>query len=160
MALSGKRATGRAILENRLIRFRLVFGNRIANSQFLQDDCPENALIKSTVLCVVALLITTFAYASASTPYIGKDLQMRVNGSAFFIRGMAYAPEPLGIPGNAMQTKSRYGWNYSQGAWLCGPANQYASNDWQSPCADDDLFGTLSLTTTANSAYNAAIQTN
>lgn len=70
---------------------------------------------------------------------------------------MAYAPEPLGFPGNAMQTKSRYGWNYARGAWLCGPANQYDRNDWQSPCADDDLFGVLTIDTPANSAYNTAI---
>jgi hypothetical protein len=114
-------------------------------------------MIKPTVLCA-ALLTTAFSYAADPKPYIGEDLQLRVNGKAFFVRGMAYAPEPLGFPANAMQTKSQYGWNYSQGAWLCGPANQYAANDWQSPCADDDLFGTLALTTPANGAYNAAIQ--
>lgn len=77
-------------------------------------------MTKSTLLCVAALLITNaLAYAGDSKPYIGEDLQLRVNGNAFFIRGMAYAPEPLGFPGNAMQTKNKYDWNYNKGAWLC-----------------------------------------
>ncbi len=83
-----------------------------------------------------------------------ENFQLLVNGQPFFIKGMAYAPEPKGFPGNKLSGKSEHDWEYKKGAWLCMPANQYDANDWKSPCDDDDFFGTLTISSTANEAYN------
>ncbi|WP_058479807.1 hypothetical protein [Legionella waltersii] len=87
-----------------------------------------------------------------------EDYKLMVNGRPFIIKGMAYAPEPKGFPGNKISGKSEYGWEYKNGAWLCMPANQYNPNDWKSPCDDDDFFGTLKIESAANETYNKELQ--
>ncbi|MBK4735764.1 glycoside hydrolase 5 family protein [Noviherbaspirillum pedocola] len=113
--------------------------------------------MKGMFLGFLLFLAQSLALADGPVPTIGKDLRLHVDGKPFFIRGMAYAPEPRGFPGNKL-TSSNGPWPYSRGAWLCKAANQYDPGDWQSPCADDDFFGLLTENTQANRDYNAALR--
>lgn len=114
--------------------------------------------MKSITMAVFLFGFTiSVANAEGEQPKIEK-LQLMVNGQPFYIKGMAYSPEPKGFPGNKIQGKSPHGWEYSKGAWLCMPANQYDENDWKSPCDDDDFFGILKINSEANSKYNEVLK--
>jgi len=102
------------------------------------------------------------------------------DGEPYFVRGMIYAPEPRGLAtdpkdppnmppprpvvnpdyvGNwlSKNSKDQYNWYRYVGAWMCGPINQYAPNDWKSACWDDDLTGTLTPGVGRNDDYNKLI---
>jgi hypothetical protein len=109
---------------------------------------------------LVSALLSIGIPAHAAGPSIDPStLTLEVNGQPYFIRGMNYAPETRGWPGNALTSVGPQGQQHKNGAWLCSGTNEYAANDWQSACADNDLAGTLGLSTQANSLYNAALKT-
>jgi hypothetical protein len=109
-------------------------------------------------LLVPALLSIAVAAHAAGPSIDPSTLTLEVNGQPYFIRGMNYAPETRGWPGNALTSVGPQGQQHKNGAWICSGTNEYAANDWQSACGDNDLAGKLVLSTQANSTYNAALQ--
>lgn len=111
------------------------------------------------LLTVAPSLIADEPQAQGSTdkPKI-ENFQLMVKGAPFLIKGMAYSPEPKGYPGNDLEGSSPYNWDYNKGAWMCMPANQYGTTDWQSPCSDDDFFGFLTIQSDANNKFNAVLK--
>jgi hypothetical protein len=98
--------------------------------------------------------------AHAAGPSIDPNtLTLKVDGQPYFIRGMNYAPETRGWPGNALTSVGPEGQQHKNGAWLCSGTNEYAPNDWQSACMDNDLAGRLGVSSPNNSAYNSALAT-
>ncbi|QAU24534.1 hypothetical protein EO087_11505 [Dyella sp. M7H15-1] len=109
-------------------------------------------------LLTSSLLGGSIAAAHAAGPAIDPNtLQLTVDGQPYFIRGMNYAPETRGWPGNGLTSVGPQGQQHKNGAWLCSGTNEYSPGDWQSACGDNDLAGKLTDTTVNNKAYNAAL---
>lgn len=114
--------------------------------------------MKKYALGLAALVMSGAVMASQDMPKI-VNKQLLVDGKPFVVKGMVYAPESLGFPGNKLTGSTQHGWAFSKGAWMCSQANQYDANDWtKSACEDSDMFGVMKIKSAANQNYNDAVR--